>query len=33
MGFSGFIAIAMCVIATGLMLAIAKGAISKSPLN
>jgi hypothetical protein len=30
MGFSGFIAVAMCVIATFAMLSIVKGAISKA---
>ncbi len=30
MGFSGFIAIAMCVIATGLMLSIVAGAVKKA---
>jgi len=30
MGFSGFIAIAMCVVATGLMLSIVKGAINNA---
>ncbi len=30
MGFSGFIAVAMCVVATGLMLLIVKGALNKA---
>ena len=30
MGFSGFIAVGMCVVATFAMLAIAKGAIDKA---
>jgi hypothetical protein len=30
---AGVIAVALCVIATGMMLVIAKGAVDKSPLN
>jgi len=30
MGFSGFVAVAMCVIATALMLSVAIGAIKKA---
>ena len=33
MGFSGFIAVALCVIATGIMLWIAADAIKKSPIK
>ncbi len=33
MGFSGFMAIALCVIATGMMLYIAIDAIKKSPVK
>ncbi len=33
MGFGGFIAVAMCVIATGMILSIAAGAVKKSPLK
>jgi hypothetical protein len=33
MGFSGFMAIALCVIATGMMLYIAIDALKKSPAN
>ena len=32
MGFSGFLAIALCVIATGAILSIAISAIKKSPI-
>jgi hypothetical protein len=30
---AGVIGVALCVIATGMMLVIAKGAVDKSPLN
>jgi len=30
---AGVIAVALCVIATGMMLSIARGAVNKSPLN
>ena len=33
MGFSGFVAVSLCVIATGIMLYIAIDAIKKSPLH
>ncbi len=33
MGFSGFMAIALCVIATGMMLYIVVDAVKKSPSN
>ena len=33
MGFSGFIAVALCVIATGMMLSIVAGAVKKSPIK
>ena len=33
MGFSGFVAVLLCVIATGIMLFIAVDANKKSPLN
>jgi hypothetical protein len=32
-GFSGFIALAMCVVATGAILCLAYGAIKKSPIK
>jgi len=33
MGFSGFIAVSLCVIATGVMLYLAIDAIKKSPIK
>jgi len=33
MGFSGFLAIALCVIATGMMLSVAISAAKKSPIK
>jgi len=33
MGFSGFLGVALCVIATGIMLYIAIDAVKKSPLK
>ena len=33
MGFSGFIAVALCVIATGMMLGIVASAVKKSPIK
>ena len=33
MGFSGFMAVALCFIATGLMLSVALSAIKKSPIK
>ena len=32
-GFSGFMAVALCVIATGMMLSVAIGAAKKSPIE
>ena len=33
MGFAGFIAVAMCIAATGLMLTIVSSAVKKSPIQ
>ena len=33
MGFSGFMALALCVIATGAMLSVAISALKKSPIK